>query len=249
MNIKGCDGVNRIYEVPARLSPRYLPYIWGGTLLREKLGKDIPSDDIGESWEVSAHPRAESLIVSGPARGMAFGEYAVGPDFYGEAPFDKFPLLIKYLGAGDTLSVQVHPGDGNCRPGESGKAEAWVVIAAELGAELIYDINCTAEKFAQAVAAGRMAEKLRRVKVSPGDVLDIPAGTVGMRLRRALSSTRCSKIPIQPTACTTGAGWTVSRASSASCTSKTHCALSSRAVAKPCGNAVSGSARSTQRCC
>jgi mannose-6-phosphate isomerase len=170
--------VNRIYSEPALLAPKFFPYIWGGTLLRDHLGKDIPSDDIGESWEVSAHPRGQSVIASGPARGMPFGEYALGSEFYGAAPQEKFPLLIKFLGAADNLSVQVHPGDDDCRPGEAGKAEAWVVVACRPGAELIYGIDGSAEEFARAVAEGRMADRLRRLKVSPGDVLDIPAGTV-----------------------------------------------------------------------
>lgn len=166
------------YLEPVKLKPRFFPYIWGGTMLRDRMNKNIPSDDIGESWEVSAHPRGQSVIASGAASGMPLGEYAEGEGFYGCSPAEKFPLLIKLLGAKDNLSVQVHPGDDNCRPGEAGKAEAWYVIACEPGAELIYDINCAAEEFAAAVSIGKMAEKLRRVSVRPGDVLDIPAGMV-----------------------------------------------------------------------
>lgn len=167
-----------IYLEPVKLVSKFFPYIWGGTLLRESLNKDIPSDDIGESWEVSAHPRGQSVIASGRAAGMTLGEYAAGPEFYGCMPAEKFPLLIKFLGAADNLSVQVHPGDDNCRPGEAGKAEAWYVVACKPGAELIYDINCTPEEFAGAVAAGDFSGKLRRIPVQPGMVLDIPAGMV-----------------------------------------------------------------------
>ena len=167
-----------IYDVPAKLSPKFMPYIWGGTLLRDCLNKDIPSDDIGESWEVSAHPKGQSTIATGPAKGMAFAEYAQGAEFYGSRTTGKFPLLIKLLGATDNLSVQVHPGDHNCRPGEAGKAEAWYVLACRPGAELIYGISGTAGEFAQAVKSGDMAGRLRRVAVRPGDVLDIPAGMV-----------------------------------------------------------------------
>lgn len=170
--------MNEIFSVPAKLKPAYFAYIWGGTLLREYLNKDIPSDNIGESWEVSAHPKGQSAIASGPAMGMLLGDYIASPAFYGSAPADKFPLLIKFLGAKDNLSVQVHPGDDNCRPGEAGKAEAWYIVSCEPGAELIYDINCSREEFAAAVAEGRIADGLRRLKVNPGDFLDIPAGMV-----------------------------------------------------------------------
>lgn len=167
-----------LYAVPAKLTPKFFPYIWGGTLLRDFLHKDIPSGDIGESWEVSAHPKGQSVIATGPATGMSFDQYAEGEGFYGVTPFDRFPLLIKLLGATDNLSVQVHPGDHNCRPGEAGKAEAWYVLACEPGAELIYGIDGTAGQFADAVRANAMESRLHRLVVKPGDVLDIPAGMV-----------------------------------------------------------------------
>jgi mannose-6-phosphate isomerase len=170
--------LNNIFAEPAKLKPKFFSYIWGGKLLKEYLNKDIPSDDIGESWEVSAHPKGQSVIVSGPASGMALGEYVSGEGFYGCMPAEKFPLLIKLLGAEDNLSVQVHPGDSNCRPGEAGKAEAWYVLACKPDAELIYDINCSTEEFAAAVAEGKLSEKLRHVAVRPDVVLDIPDGMV-----------------------------------------------------------------------
>jgi mannose-6-phosphate isomerase len=174
----GPSVLSGIYDFPAKLKPAYVPFLWGGTLLRDALGKDIPTDDIGESWEVSAHTRAQSTIASGPAAGMALAEYAAGEDFYGCEPPAKFPLLIKFLGPRDNLSVQVHPGDGDCNPGESGKAEAWYVIACPAGAELIYGIDGSKEAFAQAVTEGRVESGLRRLAVRQGSVLDIPAGMV-----------------------------------------------------------------------
>lgn len=174
----GVNILNDLYSVPAKLKPAYFSYIWGGTLLRDCLNKDIPSDDIGESWEVSAHPKGQSVIASGPASGMPLGEYIQNEGFYGRAPAEKFPLLIKFLGPRDNLSVQVHPSDLNCRPGEAGKSEAWYVVDCEPGAELIYDINCSKEEYAKAVAAGDFTSGLHRLTVKPGDVLDIPAGMV-----------------------------------------------------------------------
>lgn len=167
-----------IYGVPVKLKPAFAPYIWGGTLLRDVLGKDIPTDDIGESWEVSAHPRAQSTIASEPAAGIAFSDYAAGRDFYGCELPGKFPLLVKFLGPKDNLSVQVHPGDDDSNPGESGKAEAWYVIDCPVGSELIYGIDGPKEEFAHAVAEGRAESVLHRLPVRPGSVLDIPAGMV-----------------------------------------------------------------------
>ncbi len=167
-----------MHNAPVKLVPKYLSYIWGGTLLRDSLGKNIPSDDTGESWEVSAHSKGQSLIATGPDAGMPLEQYAQGGSFYGAAQYNEFPLLIKLLGASANLSAQVHPGDDNCRPGESGKAEAWVVLTCPEGAELIYGIEGTVEEFTAAVRTGAIESKLHRLAVKPGDVLDIPAGMV-----------------------------------------------------------------------
>lgn len=167
-----------MYTAPVKLIPKYFSYIWGGAQLRDTLGKNIPSDDIGESWEVSAHPKGQSLIATVSDACMPFGDYAKGESFYGAASYEKFPLLIKLLGASANLSVQVHPGDNNSRPGEAGKAEAWVVLACPERAELIYGIEGTVEEFAAAAQAGVIESKLHRLAVKPGDVLDIPAGMV-----------------------------------------------------------------------
>ena len=61
-----------LYSQPVKLRPQYFSYIWGGTLLREHLNKDIPTDSTGESWEVSAHPKGPSVICGGPADGLSF---------------------------------------------------------------------------------------------------------------------------------------------------------------------------------
>ena len=45
----------------------------------------------------------------------------------------QFPLLVKFLDASDTLSVQVHPDDALAKefaPHENGKTEAWVILDA-----------------------------------------------------------------------------------------------------------------------
>lgn len=53
----------------------------------------------------------------------------------------RFPLLTKLIDAADWLSLQVHPDDALARElyGEDavGKAEAWLVLEAEPGAELV----------------------------------------------------------------------------------------------------------------
>jgi len=91
----------------------------------------------------------------------------------------RFPASDKVFGRkGKSPPFRCIPPTTTTRPGESGKAEAWFIVSCPQGAELIYDINCTKQEFASAVISGKIEDKLRRLAVHPGDVLDIPPGTV-----------------------------------------------------------------------
>jgi len=56
----------------------------------------------------------------------------------GEEAVSGSALLVKWLDAGDDLSLQIHPEDDyiGLTPGETGKLEAWYVVASEPGAGL-----------------------------------------------------------------------------------------------------------------
>lgn len=171
--------------LPMRMHPYYrcapeLP--WGGDKLRTLFHKDIPSDKTGESLEISVIPGKESRAESGeglPELITAYGKKLVGTAVHG-----PFPLLLKLLDARDVLSVQVHPDDAYAavhENGKLGKTEAWVILQADPGAELIYGIvpGTTKEELESAALQGAEVEKyLRRVQVTEGDVCEIPAGCV-----------------------------------------------------------------------
>ncbi len=154
---------------------------WGGEGLRMMFGKEIPDTHTGECLEVSAIPGLESRDENGttlPALIEKYGEKLTGPGF--EKPF---PLLLKLLDAKDTLSVQVHPDDDYAAraEGKLGKTEAWHILFAAPGAELVYGVKAgaTKEALTQASLAGAEVEKLlRRVKVKAGETYYIPAGMV-----------------------------------------------------------------------
>ena len=172
------------YE-PIRMTPafrtgRKTP--WGGSRLRDVYGKNIPEVPAGESLEVSCIPGLESRdgrgrtlteVIAADPEGMV-GKYAGKP----------FPLLLKLIDAREPLSVQVHPDDayaGEHEGGKLGKTEAWLILEAPEGAELVYGIvpGTGREELRTACEAGRAVEKLlRRVRVRPGDVCFIPAGCV-----------------------------------------------------------------------
>lgn len=174
---------------PFHFGPIYKEKVWGGMGLSRQFGRQLPSDNVGESWEIAAHAHGTSVVANGPLAGKNLQELMglYGRDLMGTAlpqsNLEQFPLLLKIIDAHDYLSVQVHPDDeyaADHEVGEPGKWEAWYVIAAEPGAEIIYglDPRTTREDLRQAIDQGSIQQFLRRVPVQAGDIFDVPAGVV-----------------------------------------------------------------------
>jgi mannose-6-phosphate isomerase len=170
-----------------RFKPIFRRYIWGGRRLAAVLGKRIgPEDDYAESWEIVDHGEDQSVVLAGPLAGRTLGELASNRSsgLAGEAtPFDRFPLLLKFLDCRRTLSVQVHPNDAQAArldPPDLGKTEAWVVLAAEPGSRIYAGLRqgVTRDALAAALADGRCEECLHELEPQVGDCVFIPAGTV-----------------------------------------------------------------------
>ena len=156
---------------------------WGGDGLRTFFHKDIPDPRTGEDLEVSAIPGLESRDETGEPLSLLidrYGDRLTGPGFA-----HPFPLLLKLLDARGILSVQVHPDNAYAARVEHklGKTEAWHVLRADEGAELVYGLvpGISREELRKAClpGAGKAVEALlRRVKVHAGETYFIPAGTV-----------------------------------------------------------------------
>ena len=155
---------------------------WGGEKLRQRYGKETGGRPTGESLEVSCIPGHESTDSLGrklPELIREFGEKLVGK--YWDRPF---PLLLKLIDARDKLSVQVHPDDEYAAAhehGKLGKNEAWLILDAPEGSELVYGLQpgTTLRELKEACENGKAVERLlRRVRVTSGDVCYIPAGCV-----------------------------------------------------------------------
>ena len=155
---------------------------WGGEKLRTVYGKDIQDVPTGESLEVSCIPGLESADDTGVKLPELVGKYGV--KFAGKYAEGTFPLLLKLIDASQTLSVQVHPDDvyaGANENGKLGKSEAWLILDAPEGSQLVYGVKpgTTREELRAACEKGAAVEPLlRRVNVKPGDVCFIPAGCV-----------------------------------------------------------------------
>lgn len=165
---------------PAFRSGKLTP--WGGEKLRTVYGKAIPEIPTGESLEVSCIPGLESTDDAGNKLTDMLALY--GERFSGRFALEPFPLLLKLIDASESLSVQVHPDDTYAAAhenGKLGKTEAWLILDAPEGSELVYGIvpgTDIAALRTASEAGSAVSPLLRRVKVQPGDVCYIPAGCV-----------------------------------------------------------------------
>lgn len=173
---------NALY--PLKLRPALHTKIWGGRRLNTLMGKPLPSSEsYGESWEL--HDTA--TVANGPLRGICLGDLAreYGAELIGSGnnPEEGFPLLAKLIDATEWLSIQAHPNDEQAQELEGdprGKSEAWVVLHAEAGAQLVTGLRrgTTRDGMAEAIRRNRLEEHLVYVDVKAGDVLFIPANTI-----------------------------------------------------------------------
>ena len=126
--------------------------MWGGDRLRELTPDAVPSGPIGEAW-------------------------------FGDADEQPGGVLVKLLDVQDRLSVQVHPDDDLAKvmhgPNAIGKHEAWVVLEAAPGAELLLGRapSVTGADITNALASGAdITPLLARHAARRGDVFDVPTG-------------------------------------------------------------------------
>lgn len=162
------------------LQPFYKETLWGGKMLREKYGRDIPFEQTGESWEVSSHPNGQSLIVNGPYSGMTldmasllYGEGLYGP----KVKVGSLPLLFKLIDASDNLSIQVHP---RLSTGDiQAKHEMSIILEAKPGAVIYAGFK---EGYTKEDVLNRtdisIDEMMEQIPAHTGDAFFIPGGMI-----------------------------------------------------------------------
>jgi len=159
--------------------------VWGGNNLERVFGKSLPAGKtIGESWELCDRSEAQSVVSRGRFEGRTLR--SVIQEFPREImgrlePLARFPLLVKYVDAGEPLSVQVHPDDEGAKPhNDLGKSECWVVVSAEPGARIVRGLKpgVTRGEYVVAVAEKCVEELLNSFEPKAGDVVALPAGMV-----------------------------------------------------------------------
>ncbi len=164
------------------LEPLYRSRVWGG-------GRFPPTQNgpTGEVWLAYQDNRVQSGPLAGRTVAGALAE--LGPAFLGETAYRRYglelPLLIKIIDTAEWLSVQVHPDDAyahtmEAHTGYHGKNEAWYILEAGPGAEIVYGLSrpLSKEALSETLRTGQAFSVLRRVPVRAGQTIYVPAGTV-----------------------------------------------------------------------
>jgi len=174
---------------PYRFKEIYKDKIWGGPELKRVLKKKGAGAKTGESWELSGRDPFASVVASGPLKGWtlerlckAWPREVLG-DEHSMRFASRFPLLVKFIGAHERLSLQVHPSDDFAQryePEPVGKMEAWYVVHAPREARVIRGVlpGTTVSEFRQHLQKGTVETCLNAMEVKVGDVIFIPPGTI-----------------------------------------------------------------------
>ncbi|MCD7726465.1 MAG: beta-glucosidase [Clostridiales bacterium] len=165
------------------LNPVLKQTVWGGDRLGTEWGYDIPRDNTGECWGISAHPNGDCLVREGEYAGKSLSWlWKEKPELFGNPQGDRFPLLTKIIDARDDLSIQVHPDDAYAQARENGslgKTECWYVLDCPEDARLVIGHNADSkEQLRQMIREGRWQELIREIPVKKGDFIQIEPGTV-----------------------------------------------------------------------
>ena len=147
-----------------KLKPYLKKTIWAGKGLDRRYG----GKGTGEAYLLSDRPESSCLLTDGTPL------YELRRRLGGDRPLS---LLVKAIDAAEPLSVQVHPPrDGEGR----GKDELWLMDRVSVHGEVSVGFRpgVTMEQCRRGCETGTVCSLLRTEKVSPGDVLLIPGGTV-----------------------------------------------------------------------
>lgn len=162
---------------PIKVDPVYTYAIWGGDRLAEIRNNPISH---GSSWDISAHPHADSAVNNGEYKGKTLiqmlDEYP--KEILGEKKREQM-LRISIIDAAQSLSIQVHPNNEYAHKYEhdEGKSEAWYILEAKPGAKLIAGTTAkNLDEVKRAVDEDRIEEYVKRHEMEAGDFIFIDSG-------------------------------------------------------------------------
>lgn len=165
------------------LEPVFKEMIWGGNRLKTDYGYDIPSDNTGECWAVSAHSNGDCTVKSGEWTGHTLSSlWSEHRELFGGVKGNVFPLLIKIIDAKADLSIQVHPDDEYAKEyenGSLGKTECWYILDCDEGATIVIGHNAKDKaELVEMIETKRWNDLIQEIPIKKGDFFQINPGTV-----------------------------------------------------------------------
>lgn len=163
--------------------PVFKERIWGGKKLRECFNYNIPSDNVGECWGISAHQNGDCLIKNGAFKDKSLSYlYKNEKELFGKVKSRVFPLLIKIIDTKEDCSIQVHPNDDYAREhehGSLGKMECWYILDCEKDSTLVVGHKAkTKEELCKLLDEGNVFDLINEIPVKKGDFVQIDPGTI-----------------------------------------------------------------------
>lgn len=167
---------------PLLFNTNYIAPIWSGDRINKTRGLEGP-ELYGEGFDLTAHRGMVTSVKGGPYDGTPLDQLiAAHHDEVIGASDDDAVCQTLLLDAKETVSVQVHPNEAYAQEHEDDheKAEAWYVFEADPGATLIAgSLTDDVDALRAAAADDTIGQKYgRRVEVTAGDFIVVPAGTL-----------------------------------------------------------------------
>lgn len=175
---------------PLKFEPVYMTRMWGGTMMTELLKRDVPFngvDPIGESWELVDREGEQSVVVNGSFAGKTVEEMLKLHKFAILGPqggrYDRFPLLVKLIDAGERLSLQVHPDEEACAAigGDAQpKTEMWYIMGCRPDGCILAGLDAGADRtrLLETMNSPEVEDLLQKYSSVPGDGYFITSGTL-----------------------------------------------------------------------
>lgn len=165
------------------LQPVFKEMIWGGNRLRTEFGYNIPSNNTGECWAVSAHTNGDCTVKNGEYKGEKLSSlWKNHRELFGGVEGETFPLLIKIIDAKADLSIQVHPNDEyakNHENGSLGKTECWYILDCDIDGKIVVGHNAqNKDELKDMISDDKWNELIRVLPIKKGDFFQIEPGTV-----------------------------------------------------------------------
>lgn len=175
---------------PLKFEPIYMTRMWGGSMMTEVLNRNVPFngiDPIGESWELVDREGEQSVVVNGSFAGKTMEELLklhkfdiLGPE---GKNYERFPLLVKLIDAGEKLSLQVHPDTEACAAiggGAQPKTEMWYILGCRPDGCILagLDAGATKSRLLETMNSSEVENLLQKYSSVPGDGYFITSGTL-----------------------------------------------------------------------